>query len=80
MGYHITEIKKGTLGETSKIVEEFEEFLDGIKQENKLLQLCELVDLLGAIEAYVAKYNLTLSDLIAMMERTKQAFKDGDRS
>ena len=80
MGYHIRKIEKGTLGEFSKIQEEFEELLDGHEQQNKLLELCEMADLLGSIEAYIKRYNLTLPDLIAMMERTKQAFSDGDRT
>ena len=79
MGYHLKEIKKGEFGEFSKIREEIEELLDAHKQGNRLLELCEMADLLGAIEAYATKNNLTLSDLIAMMELTKKAFKDGDR-
>jgi predicted house-cleaning noncanonical NTP pyrophosphatase (MazG superfamily) len=79
MGYHQHPIKKGTLGEFSKIEEEIQELLDGHAQQNKLLELCELADLLGAIEAYVARYNLTLEDLNAMKELTKKAFKDGSR-
>jgi phosphoribosyl-ATP pyrophosphohydrolase len=79
MGYHNREIKKGVLGEFSKIEEEFQELLDGHEQDNKLLELCEFADLLGAIEAYVVKYNLTLKDLDAMKELTKRAFQDGSR-
>ena len=78
-GYHKRAIKKGVLGEFSKIQEEIQELEDGHEQKNKLLELCEMADLLGAIEAYVAKYNLTLEDLIAMKELTKRAFKDGSR-
>ena len=79
MGYHNRKIKKGILGEFSKIEEEFQELQDGHQQGNKLLELCELADLQGAIEAYVARYNLTLEDLNAMKELTKRAFKDGSR-
>lgn len=79
MGYHTREIKKGVLGEFSKIREEIEELLDAHQQEIKMLELCELCDLLGAIEAYVKKNNLTLEDLIKMKNLTKSAFESGDR-
>jgi phosphoribosyl-ATP pyrophosphohydrolase len=79
MGYHTREIKKGQLGEFSKIREEIEELLDAHQQNIKMLELCELCDLLGAIEAYVAKNNLTLNDLIQMKELTKSAFQEGHR-
>ena len=35
MGYHLRKIEKGTLGEFSKIKEEFEELEDANKQSNK---------------------------------------------
>jgi hypothetical protein len=79
MGYHIDHIPKGKLGEFSKIVEEFLELKDGFFQENKVLQICEMCDLLGAIEAYAATFNLTLADLIKMKEATKEAFQEGKR-
>jgi len=79
MGYHNRPIQKGELGEFSKIEEEFQELVDGHEQGNKLLELCEMADLLGAVEAYAARYNMTLHDLEAMMELTKRAFKDGSR-
>jgi phosphoribosyl-ATP pyrophosphohydrolase len=80
MGYHKKLIEKGQLGEASKIKEEFEEFWDGIEQGSDMLCLCECADLIGAIEAYIANFNLTLPDLIKMMNLTKSAFKDGSRS
>lgn len=80
MGYHKTEISKGTLGEFSKIKEEFLEFTDAVEQENPILQLVELSDMLGAIEFYIKKYNITLQDLINMSELTKSTFTDGRRS
>lgn len=79
MGYHLKEITKGTLGEISKIKEEFEEFIDANEQKNSVLEMCELADLLGAIEAYVKKWNLSLGDLNKMKESTKKAFEDGSR-
>jgi phosphoribosyl-ATP pyrophosphohydrolase len=80
VGYHIREIKKGKLGESSKITEEYQEFLDALEQNNKVMALVELSDLLGAIEAYVAKYNLTLNDLIYMKNATRRAFESGHRT
>lgn len=79
MGYHNRPIEKGVLGEFSKIREEFEELEDGVSQHHPLLQLCEMADLIGAIEAYAARYNITLGDLIQMKDSTKRAFRDGSR-
>ncbi len=79
MGYHKRIIQKGKIGEFSKIEEEIQELFDAREQNIKVMELIELSDLLGAIEAYVKKYDLTLTDLIAMMEKTKEAFKDGSR-
>lgn len=42
--------------------------------------LVELSDLLGAIEGYCSKHNITLNDLLRMKEATKGAFSDGTRS
>lgn len=79
MGYHITKIKKGKKGQFSKIVEEFEELKDAHKQNNIILEFCELCDILGAIELYIKKHDLTLDDLIQMKDLTKSAFEDGSR-
>jgi phosphoribosyl-ATP pyrophosphohydrolase len=79
MGYHLKEIKKGEYGEFSKIREEMEELLDAHTQNNRILEIIEITDLLGAIEAYLKKKNLTLKDAIDMMELTKKAFQEGDR-
>jgi phosphoribosyl-ATP pyrophosphohydrolase len=79
MGYHLKEIKKGEYGEFSKIREEMEELLDAHAQNNRILEIVEITDLLGAIEAYLKKNNLTLKDAIDMMELTKKAFQEGDR-
>lgn len=80
MGYHSKEINKGVLGEYSKIEEEFEEFKDAYNQNDDVLQICELSDLLGAIEEYAKKWNLTLEQLIMFSNKTKSAFKDGKRN
>lgn len=80
MGYHTIEIDKGVLGEFSKIKEEFQEAEDGFNQENPILVLCELADILGAIESFVENnFNLSLEDLIKMKDLTKSAFQDGTR-
>jgi hypothetical protein len=41
--------------------------------------LHEMSDMLGAMEAVAAKYNVTLADLITMKEATQRAFKSGHR-
>ena len=80
MGYHNKEIPKGCLGDYSTIEEEYTELLDAREQKAAVLVICELCDLIGAIEAYVVKnHNLTLDDLIKMKDLTKKAFNDGHR-
>lgn len=74
MSYHLDKIDKGVYGERSKIVEEFQEWQDSYKQSNPIMELVELSDLIGAIEAYISKYNLTLKDLIVMKDVTNKAF------
>lgn len=79
-GYHVALIKKGKLGEISKIQEELDELKDAETQGVKIMAGVELSDLLGAIEAYaVEKHGLSLEDLIQMNEVTKRAFKSGAR-
>lgn len=78
-GYHKQKIEKGVLGEFSKIKEEFEELQDAVEQDNKILSICELTDLIGAIKAYAQNYNITLSDLNIFSEATERAFKNGKR-
>lgn len=79
-GYHTVKIKKGTLGEISKIREELEELEDAAKQGVKVLQICELCDLIGAIRAFsLAKFNLKLGDLHDMAKLTRKAFEQGYR-
>lgn len=79
MGYHKRNIPKGELGEFSKIREEFEELNDAVIQGSPILELCECADLIGAIEAYVERYNVSIQDVIHMMNLTKKAFKEGER-
>lgn len=80
MGYHKRKIDKGVLGEFSKIKEEFNELEDAFEQNISPLVICELCDLVGAIEEYsISKYNITLDELIKMKDLTKSAFKEGKR-
>ena len=79
MSYHKVEIKKGILGQFSKIKEEFEELQDAVSQNHPILVMCELADLIGAIELYAEKYNLSLSDIIKMKDSNKSAFLSGKR-
>lgn len=79
MGYHTRKIAKGELGEFSKIQEEFEELQDAYMQGDTILQLCELSDLIGAIEHYLGKYNLSLEDLKRFSDKTRSAFEEGSR-
>lgn len=80
MGYHKKEITKGVLGEFSKIQEEFEELKDAFEQEDKVLQICELTDIIGAIESFSElKFGLTLSDLKKFSDKTKSAFIEQKR-
>ena len=81
MGYHLKHIKKGKLGEFSKIEEEFFEAKDAIDQNNPVMVLIELSDMIGAIESYcVQKHKITLEELLNMTKATKRAFGDGTRS
>lgn len=81
MGYHLRTIQKGIYGNSSKILEEVEEFLDAENQNCKIMALCELSDLIGAIRGYLQKNHpgITLDDLSKMADITKSAFEDGER-
>lgn len=79
MGYHTREIKKGVLGEFSKVREEFEELEDAFEQNDSILVMCELSDLVGAIEEYVKRWGLTLESLKRFSDKTKSAFKENKR-
>lgn len=81
-GYHITEIKKGQLGELSKIQEELDEAKDAEEQGIKVMLLNELSDIIGAVDAYLENHYpyLTIEDLKGMSDVTKRAFKSGARA
>lgn len=78
-GYHTVRINKGVLGEVSKIREELEELEDAEKQGVRILVMCELADLFGAIRVYAKKYGLKMRDLHAMSKLTRNAFEKGQR-
>ena len=81
MGYHLREIKtQGVFGEPSKIREELEELEESLEQDNKILALCELADLYGAVEAVAEGMGVTMDDVRKMAEATKRAFLDGSRA
>jgi len=78
-GYHLGVIPKGKLGEISKITEEYLEFVDSVEQGAVVMGLLELSDLLGAIESYISKFNMSLDDLKIMKDLTARAFTNGTR-
>lgn len=81
-GYHLSEIPKGILGESSKILEEVLELQDAEAQECKIMAQVELADLMGAITLYLEKHHsaTTIDDLIIMSRITRRAFANGRRS
>lgn len=79
MGYHTRDIEKGVFGEFSKIEEEWEELQDARLQKAKVLEICELADLYGAIREYLKGHNLTMQDIEQMADLTESAFKEGKR-
>lgn len=79
-GYHNALIPKNSVGSFDKILEEFEELKDAKMCGNKIMELVEISDLIGAIELYVKKeYNINLNDLDIMNKTTQRAFLNGRR-
>jgi hypothetical protein len=80
-GYHIREIARGEIGDVSKIREEVEELEDAIEQGIRVMQLCELSDIIQAVRLNLRKHHpgYTLDDLIQMADVTERAFADGTR-
>ncbi len=81
MAYHISDIKKGEYGTSSKIQEEIEELMDAEKQKAKIMAIIELSDIIGSVQGYLEKNYpyLTIFDLIKMSDITRSAFMDGTR-
>jgi len=80
-GYHLTQIPKGVIGESSKILEEIYELIDAENQDCRLMALIELSDLYGAITLYLEKHypGITMADLAKMSSITQRAFINGAR-
>lgn len=80
-GYHLRDIQKGIFGRISKIREELEELEDAHDQGNKIMALCEVADLYGAIEGYLELFHpaTSMDDVKKMAEATKRAFESGRR-
>lgn len=81
-GYHVHEIPRGVLGESSKILEEVLELQDAESQNASIMALVELSDMIGAVEHYLKAHHpsVTLEDLIIMSRITQRAFRNGRRS
>ena len=81
MGYHKAVIKKGIVGELSKIREELDEVQDAMDQNASIMALVELSDVYGALECYLVRNfrGFTMNDLKIMSDLTKSAFRDGER-
>lgn len=78
-GYHVTNIKKGELGQTSKIQEELDELKDALAQGSKIMAAVELADLYGALEAFAETQGYSMNDLRIFSFITKRAFTNGHR-
>jgi len=79
IGYHVRKIEKGELGQLSKIKEELEEAMDANEQKNKIMELTELSDIYGALEARAQTLGFQMEDLKKMSDVTKRAFLSGRR-
>jgi ribosome-binding protein aMBF1 (putative translation factor) len=79
-GYHEANIPKGVFGERSKIEEELAELIDAERQGVRIMAMCELADLYGALVEYAErKYGLSEEDLGHMAHITARAFQEGQR-
>jgi hypothetical protein len=77
-GYHLTPIPRAQFNTKEKILEEYHELEDAVKQESKIMELIELSDMIGAIEGYLNNKfpDFKLDDLIKMKTITKRAFQN----
>ncbi len=81
MGYHTRQFARGEYGEFSKVEEEWEELLDARKQDARILEICEIADLYGALKGYVErKFGMTIEDVAKMSKMTSDAFIEGSRT
>lgn len=80
MSYHLRKIvPQGKFGELSKLHEELDELTEALEQDNRILALCELADLYGAIEEFTKKLGTNMGEVIKMAHATKRAFESGAR-
>jgi hypothetical protein len=79
--YHKKEISKGKIGEVSKILEEVQELQDAFQDGDRILQLIELSDIVGAIKCFLENYfnDFSIEELIYFANKTNESFKDGTR-
>lgn len=82
MTYHVAKIPRGVFGDSSKILEEVLELQDAEAQGVTIMALCELSDIIGAVEGYLEKHHphCSLQDLIKMKDVTRRAFASGHRA
>lgn len=80
-GYHLSQIEKGEYGTLSKVREEFEELCDAVLQDNRIMALCEVADMIGALEGWLEQYapGFSWDDIFRMKAATRRAFADGTR-
>lgn len=80
-GYHKADIEKGNIGDLSKIREEIDELIDSKNQDVRIMELVELSDIVGAIEAYMERchHGYNIDDLLKMSAVTRRVFKNGHR-
>ena len=71
-GYHLVPIRKGVLGELSKIQEELDELADGHAQKDRILMSVELADLYGAMQLFLEKHlpTYTMDDIEQLAAET----------
>lgn len=81
-GYHLAAISRGELGELSKIREELDELSDAMAQGSKVMAAVELSDLMGAVQAFMARHlpGMTIHDLLVFSDITQRAFRNGHRA
>lgn len=80
MSYHLRKIQtEGVFGHPSKIREELEELEEAMEQDNRILAMCELADLYGALEGVAHSLGTNMDQVARMAAGTKRAFLSGER-
>lgn len=80
-GYHTQFIAKGEYGKFSKVKEEFDELKDAWEnRESKVLTICELCDLYGAMEEFAKEtLNISMDEIIKFSNLTKEVYQSRTR-